>query len=99
MLEESKLALEFQPDLCSWQLLEGPAEDYELADTRRTIVRLLRENEGLTPKEVADRTGLEPATAASDPASDGGRRPTRHGRVGALLPDTPVTCHICHRRH
>jgi RecA-family ATPase len=58
-VEDAKHALEFRADIGSWCLLDGPAEDYELGDTRRDIVRLLRDNEALTPKQVAERLGVD----------------------------------------
>jgi hypothetical protein len=57
-VEESKYALAFQPDICSWQLLDGAAEDYELGDTRRAVITLLREHEAMTPKEVVEHLDI-----------------------------------------
>lgn len=62
-VEESAYALEFQPDIGSWQLLDGPAELYELSDTRRAIVTLLRDSGRMTPKEIAEALDLNANTA------------------------------------
>lgn len=56
-IEEAEYALSFAADLGAWQLLDGPAQDYTLGDTRQLILRHLREHSGATPKQLAE--GLE----------------------------------------
>ncbi len=58
-VEESTHALSFAPDLGAWSLLDGPAEDYTLGETRRAVLHLLREQEGLTPKAIAEKLELD----------------------------------------
>lgn len=58
-VQEDKRALSWEADLGAWKLLDGPAEDYALHDTRRTVLQLLREQDGLTPKAIADTLALD----------------------------------------
>lgn len=58
-VEETDRALDFDATTGTWKLLDGPAEDYTLADTRRRIVQHLRdEDAALTPKTIATALGL-----------------------------------------
>jgi hypothetical protein len=58
-LEEATRALTFARALGTWELLEGPADQYTMADTRQKISGYVFENQGATPKQIADGTGLE----------------------------------------
>lgn len=62
-VEETDYALDFDAHTGTWSLLDGPAEDYELGDTRRAILQLIRDAGPLTPKEIADELGLKHDTA------------------------------------
>lgn len=42
-----------------WTLLDGPASDWDLADTRRAIARYLRKEGPAMPKRIADDLGLD----------------------------------------
>jgi hypothetical protein len=57
-VDESEYALRFVPDSGAWCLMDGPAQDYALTDTRAAILRYLRENPGATPKAITEATGL-----------------------------------------
>lgn len=57
-VEENEHAMTYDPDTGTWTLLDGPATDHTMSDTRTTIARALREHHGLTPKALADLTGL-----------------------------------------
>ncbi|MFI5953777.1 AAA family ATPase [Cryptosporangium sp. NPDC051539] len=57
-VDEAEYAMAFQPATGQWHLLDGPAEDYELGDTRATILRHLRANPGQGPTAIARATGL-----------------------------------------
>ena len=61
-VEEADYAMEFDPARGSWSLLEGPAEEYELGTTRRSILVHLRENGPASPKTIAEALGLEHET-------------------------------------
>ncbi|WP_224389129.1 winged helix-turn-helix transcriptional regulator [Pseudonocardia sp. ICBG1293] len=43
-------------------MLDGPAEDYQLRDTRAKILRHLRDHPGRKPKQIADALALDAAT-------------------------------------
>lgn len=60
-VEESTRALSFAPDLGAWTLLDGPAEDYTLGETRRAVLHLLRDQGALAPKAVAEHLALDHA--------------------------------------
>ncbi len=46
----------------AWQMLDGPAEDHQLGETRAKILRWLRQAPSSTPKAIAEATGLKPET-------------------------------------
>ncbi len=60
-VEEATRALSFAPDLGAWTLLDGPAEDYTLGPTRRSILQLLRVGPtfGMTPKAIAEKLEID----------------------------------------
>ena len=58
-VEEAEYAMEFVPAKGSWALLEGPAPEYELGETRRRILAHLRESGPGTPKVIAEVLGLD----------------------------------------
>ncbi|WP_229787869.1 AAA family ATPase [Actinokineospora fastidiosa] len=57
-VEENEYALSFDPAHGAWNLLDGPAIDHLVGDTRATILRYLREHPGTAPKAIAAATGL-----------------------------------------
>jgi hypothetical protein len=58
-VEEATYALEFAADLGAWQLLEGPAAEHVLANTRATILAAVRQEPGIRPRQIANATKLE----------------------------------------
>ncbi|MFJ4091201.1 AAA family ATPase [Kitasatospora sp. NPDC089913] len=58
-VDEAEHALEFQPDTGSWILLDGPAGDHTIGDTRAQILTHVRTHPGSKPKEIAAATGLD----------------------------------------
>ena len=56
-VEERELALSFLPSTSTWKLM-GDAGIYAQSSERRTILDLLSARPGLTPKQIADATGL-----------------------------------------
>jgi len=93
-IEEAEYALSFAADLGAWQLLDGPAEDYTLGDTRARILGYLREVGGATPKQVAEALGLEHATAKQTcyrMSRDNQLDTDGQGFYFPLSPVTPVT--------
>lgn len=62
-VEEAEYALDFDPRLGVWQMLDGPAADYSLGDTRRAILDHLRTTSAGTPKQIAAALDLNYETA------------------------------------
>lgn len=62
-VEEAEYALKFSAELGAWEMLDGPAADYSLGDTRQRILRHVREHGAATPKQVADTLGINYETA------------------------------------
>ncbi|WP_419996356.1 AAA family ATPase [Streptomyces boninensis] len=58
-VDEAEYALQFHAGAGAWQLLEGPAGDHTIGDTRAAILRHVREHPGAKPKDIAEATGLE----------------------------------------
>jgi hypothetical protein len=58
-VDEAEYALRFYPEAGAWQLLEGPAADHTIGDTRVTILRYVREHPEAKPKQIAEGTGLQ----------------------------------------
>jgi hypothetical protein len=58
-VEEAAYAMEFTPGKGAWRLLEGPAVEYELGETRRRILAHLRERGPATPKAIAEAVGID----------------------------------------
>jgi hypothetical protein len=58
-VDEHTYALKFAAKLGAWQLLEGPAAEHLLANTRATILAAVRQAPGIRPRQLAGATGLE----------------------------------------
>ncbi|WP_078900790.1 AAA family ATPase [Streptomyces sp. SBT349] len=52
-VDEAEYALRFHSEAGAWQLLEGPATDHTIGDTRAVILRYVRANPGAKPKDIA----------------------------------------------
>ncbi len=52
-VDEAEYALKFHKGAGAWQLLDGPVSDHTIGDTRATILRHVRENPGVRPKDIA----------------------------------------------
>ncbi|MFI1384256.1 AAA family ATPase [Embleya sp. NPDC020886] len=52
-VDEAEYALSFKPETGAWQLLDGPASDHTMGDTRAVILRHVRANPGARPKDIA----------------------------------------------
>jgi hypothetical protein len=61
-VDETDYALSFDADAGAWTLLDGPAGDYLMQDTRAMIARFVREQPGSRPAQIADALQLKPAT-------------------------------------
>ncbi len=93
-VEEAEYALKFAADLGAWQMLDGPAADWTLGDTRQRILRHVREHGPATPSQLAEALGIEANTAKSTAwrmAKDN-QLDTAEGRYfDPLQPATPAT--------
>ncbi|MGG2465615.1 AAA family ATPase [Streptomyces sp. RGM 3693] len=52
-VDEAEYALQFHKAAGAWQMLDGPVSDHTIGDTRAAILRHVRENPGVRPKDVA----------------------------------------------
>ncbi|MGW1765323.1 AAA family ATPase [Streptomyces sp. NPDC002073] len=52
-VNEAEYALQFQEASGAWKLLDGPASDHTVGDTRAAIIRYVRAHPGARPKEIA----------------------------------------------
>lgn len=52
-VDEAEYALRFQAASGAWQMLDGPASDHTIGDTRAAILRYVRENPGVRPRDIA----------------------------------------------
>lgn len=91
-VDEHAYALSFDATLGTWAMLDGPAGDYALGDTRRAILRHLRTVEAATPKNLADALGLNYSTAkvTCKRMADDGQLDT-DGQGHYFAPMQPVT--------
>ncbi|HEY3683552.1 MAG TPA: AAA family ATPase [Streptosporangiaceae bacterium] len=53
-VEESEQAMSFDADTGAWRILDGPAHEHQLNDTRALIAKHVREHPGTGPKDIAD---------------------------------------------
>jgi hypothetical protein len=89
-VEEAEYALTFAPEIGSWQMLDGPAQDYVLGDTRQQILRHLRAVEAATPKQISDAIGTnyETTKKTCKRMADDGQLDATNGLY--MAPMTPV---------
>jgi DNA-binding Lrp family transcriptional regulator len=60
-VEEAEMALSFDAQNGAWSVLDGPAQEHQMQDTRATIARFLREHpDGRKPKDIAEALQLNP---------------------------------------
>ncbi|MFG2194964.1 AAA family ATPase [Streptomyces sp. NPDC048639] len=52
-VDEAEYALQFQAASGAWHLLDGPASDHTVGDTRAAILRYVRAHPGAKPKDMA----------------------------------------------
>lgn len=91
-VDETEHALAFQPASGHWQLLDGPAAEHAMHDTRATVLRYVRVHPASGPTAIAAGTGLALATVKKTcqrMAADGQLRADIGGRY--FDPAPPVT--------
>lgn len=64
-VEETEHALRFDAETGSWQMLNGPADDYKLSENRRDVLAYLRRHLTGTPTEVSRALEIPIGTAKS----------------------------------
>lgn len=82
-VDETDYALAFDPGRGAWRMLDGPASDYLMRDTRALIARFVRDYPGQRPKQIADALQLDAATVRQTcrrMADDGQLRATAGGQ-------------------
>jgi len=61
-VEEADHALSFDPGIGAWSLLDGPAEEHLMHDTRALISRYVRDYPGSKPAAIAEALKIGPGT-------------------------------------
>jgi len=61
-VEEADYAMSFDSSAGAWTMLDGPAGDHLLNDTRASINRFIREHPGSSPAVIAEALALKPTT-------------------------------------
>ncbi|WP_405422930.1 AAA family ATPase [Streptomyces erythrochromogenes] len=93
-VNEAEYALQFQEASGAWKLLDGPASDHTVGDTRAAILRYVRAHPGAKPREIADGLpGVDADTVrrtCSRMAADGQLTKDAGGRY---FPDTEARTH------
>jgi hypothetical protein len=62
-VDEAEYALRFHTAAGAWQLLDGPAAEHAMHESRAAVARWLRINGPATPKVIAEGTGISHETA------------------------------------
>lgn len=95
-VEENEHAMTYDAATGTWTLLDGPAADHTLSDSRAAILRAVRDQPGVTPKTLAGALGVAAATVrqtCSRMAADGQLTTDGTGRYFAphsgVTPDPP----------
>lgn len=92
-IDEAEYALTFHGESGAWQLLDGPASDYSLHDTRTTILRHLREHPGQGPAEISTATGITSSLVKQTchrMAKEGQLKASPAGKYSPAENDTPA---------
>ncbi len=94
-VEEAQCALELDASIGAWQVLDTPAAEIDLGDTRRRILECVRKHGAMTPTQIADVTGLKVGTikvTCRRMVDDDQLDTDGNGRyVDPVSPVTPVT--------
>ena len=89
-VEEAEYALHFDAVHGVWSLLEGPAEEYEVGETRRRILVHLRENGPATPKTLAETLELDHENVKRRASEWRAMNRSARTGAGAYLPLSPL---------
>jgi hypothetical protein len=58
-VEEAEYALELDASVGTWTMLDAPASEVDLSEQRRRILDTLREEPGIGPKRIAEKSGVD----------------------------------------
>lgn len=93
-VEETEQAMSFDTDTGAWRILDGPAHEHQLDDTRALIAQHVRQHPGVFPKDIADANpAITPGTirrTCARMAEDGQLTKDATGRYHPLT-ETPGT--------
>lgn len=64
-VEENDYAMTFNADAGAWEILDGPAEEHLMHDTRAQISRYVRDNPGRKPRDIAAGLAMESGNVRS----------------------------------
>jgi len=102
-VEEAEQAMSFDTETGAWRILDGPAHEHQLDDTRALIAKYVRENPGVWPKDIADaHPRITPGTirrTCARMAEDGQITKDATGRyhpIGGTASTTPELSHLSH---
>ncbi|MFJ7422445.1 AAA family ATPase, partial [Streptomyces uncialis] len=90
-VDEAEYALQFQAASGAWHLLDGPATDHTVSDTRATILRYVRAHPGAKPKDMSGelpQVDLDTIRRTCNRMADAGQLTKDPG--GRYYPDTDV---------
>lgn len=93
-VEETDYALAFDAGIGTWSLMDGPAEEHLMSDTRALISRYVRDYPGSKPGVIAEALSLAPNTARQTckrMADDGQLRSVNGAYYASRESDSPVT--------
>lgn len=90
-VEEQTRALMWSRDAGTWTLLDGDATEHLVGDTRRTILRHLRDHPGQGPTAIAEATGIKLNTVKQTVGRMKDDHQLTSDRGSYSLPVTPVT--------
>lgn len=89
-VDEAEYALKFQAASGAWQMLDGPASDHTIGDTRAAILRYVRENPGVRPRDiVAALPDIDADTVRRYCSRMAEAGQLTKGAGGRYYPDTP----------
>lgn len=64
-IHETDYALSFDEDTGAWTMLDGPAHEHFLRDTRSRVAQYVRRNPGVGPRQIAEALDMKETTTRS----------------------------------
>lgn len=95
-IDEAEYAMTFAADIGCWQMLDGPAGDYSLGDTRQVILRHLRDQGPMTPKRIAEALEINYETTKKTCQRMVSSTRTARGTTSPRCPLSPLTPAVSH---